>query len=170
MERQLLLLGLLRQQEMHGYQLYEFIEQDLSACTDIKKPTAYYLLNKMASDGWITEEQVREGNRPPRRVYSLTPAGEAEYQRILRANLADYRPALFPGDIGLAFIDDLPVEEALSLLNERREKLQKALHQVEAAPPHQGRLQWPIQHQVRHLETELEWLDEILQELQEGVS
>ena len=27
MERQLLLLGLLRNQEMHGYQLFEFIER-----------------------------------------------------------------------------------------------------------------------------------------------
>ncbi len=127
MERELLLLGLLRQQDMHGYQLYEFIEQSLSACTDIKKSTAYYLLNKMAADGWITEEQVQEGNRPPRRVYSLTPTGEAEYQRLLRANLAEFYPIYFPGDIGLAFIDDLPDEEALALLKQRREKFAQNL-------------------------------------------
>lgn len=55
MERKLLLLGILRQQEMHGYQLYEFIERDLAACTNLTKPTAYYLLNKMAEDNWIVE-------------------------------------------------------------------------------------------------------------------
>ena len=170
MERQLLLLGLLRQQDMHGYQLYEFIEQDLSACTDLKKSTAYYLLNKMAADGWITEEQVQDGNRPPRRVYSLTPAGEAAYQRILRENMSEFYPAYFPGDIGLAFVDDIPVEEAINLLQERREKLIKALDQVQAAPVHQGSLQWTINHQIHHLQAEVEWLDEMLRNLQEGIS
>ena len=81
MDRKLLLLGLLRQQEMHGYQLYEFIERELSFCTDLKKPTAYYLLNKMAERGWIVEEQSQEGKRPPRKVFRLTAQGEAAYQR-----------------------------------------------------------------------------------------
>ena len=152
MERELLLLGLLRQQEMHGYQLYEFIEQDLAACTDIKKSTAYYLLNKMASDGWINEELAQEGNRPLRRVYSLTPAGEAKYQQALRANLADFQPAYFPGDIGLAFVDDLPNDEAVRLLQQRRARLEDALNQVKAAPIHKGSMQWTIKHQIRHLQ------------------
>ena len=73
MERKLLLLGLLRQQEMHGYQLYEFVDRYLSTCTDMKKSTAYFLLNKMGQDDWIAEEVSQEGSRPPRRVYRLTP-------------------------------------------------------------------------------------------------
>ena len=48
MDDKLLLLGILRRQEMHGYQLFEFIDRDLAACTNLKKPTAYYLLNRMA--------------------------------------------------------------------------------------------------------------------------
>ena len=48
MERQLLLLGLLRREDMHGYRLNEFIERDMAFCTDVKKPTAYYLLDKLA--------------------------------------------------------------------------------------------------------------------------
>lgn len=170
MERELLLLGLLRQQEMHGYQLYEFIERDLAVCTDIKKSTAYYLLNKMASDGWITEEQVQEGNRPLRRVFSLTPAGEAAYQRLLRGNLAEFKPVYFPGDIGLAFMDDLPVEEAIGLLAARRDKLSDQLQQVKSAPAHKGSLQRVIQHQIRHLGAEITWLDEILEEMRKGIS
>ena len=88
MDAKLLLLGLLRQQNMHGYQLYEFIDRGFSVCTDLKKPTAYYLLNKMAEEGLISEDHIQEGNRPLRRVYTLTEKGEAEYQRLLRANLA----------------------------------------------------------------------------------
>jgi len=43
-ERELLLLGLLRKREMHGYQLSEFLETHLAIFFDIKKATAYNLL------------------------------------------------------------------------------------------------------------------------------
>ena len=51
MERELLLLGFLRREQAHGYRLNEFIEREMTACTDIKKPTAYFLLDKMAHEG-----------------------------------------------------------------------------------------------------------------------
>jgi len=63
MNRELLLLGLLRQSEMHGYKIIEFIERDLAICTDLKKPTAYFLLDKMAQNGWISWMEEREGKR-----------------------------------------------------------------------------------------------------------
>lgn len=142
MERKLLLLGLLRQQEMHGYRLFEFIDRDLSACTDIKKPTAYYMLNKMAEDGWIAEEEMQDGNRPPRRVYSLTEKGEAAFQRLLRQNLSEYSPVYFPGDIGLAFLDSLEPQKALELLEQRRQNWQRACSICRARPSTRAACNW----------------------------
>jgi len=165
MEPKLLLLGLLRQHHMHGYQLYEFIERDLSICTDLKKPTAYYLLGKMAEDGWVAEEQVQEGNRPLRRVYSLTEGGEAEYQRLLRDNLSAHTPAFFSGDAGLAFLDTLDRQEALELLSHRRSAMADALAEMERVPPHQGSLQLVIDHRRRHLQSELDWLEALIIQL-----
>jgi DNA-binding PadR family transcriptional regulator len=166
MENKLLLLGLLRRQEMHGYQLFEFIDRSLGYCTDLKKPTAYYLLNKMAQDGWIEEQMVQDGNRPPRRVYRMTQAGEAAYQRLLRESLQGYSPVTFQGDFGLAFIDDLDPTEARRLLEVRRTALQSALADVQATPPHAGGMQWVIDHQIYHLQAELKWLEEIFARLQ----
>ena len=37
MEREMLLLGLLRNGEMHGYQLNDYIERTLSFCAGVKK-------------------------------------------------------------------------------------------------------------------------------------
>lgn len=165
MEPKLLLLGLLRQQHMHGYQLYEFIERDLAVCTDLKKPTAYYLLGKMAEDGWIAEEQVQEGNRPPRRVYSLTEKGEAEYQRLLRTNLSAHSPAYFPGDAGLAFLDSLDRPEALDLLSLRRNAVAIALDQIQSVPPHQGSIQLVVDHRRNHLQSELDWIDSLIERI-----
>ncbi|MGD8597706.1 MAG: helix-turn-helix transcriptional regulator, partial [Anaerolineae bacterium] len=76
MERELLLLGLLRSQDMHGYQLHEAIDSHLGMGVQLTKPTAYRLLSNMADDGWVTFREEQEGNRPPRRVYAITPKGE----------------------------------------------------------------------------------------------
>ncbi|MBZ0278832.1 MAG: PadR family transcriptional regulator [Anaerolineae bacterium] len=162
MERELLLLGLLRQNEMHGYELHEFINRDLSSCTDLKKPTAYYLLEKMAASGWITQTEVQEGSRPPRRVYQLTVEGETAFQRLLRENLGIYHQARFAGDAGLAFLDALPPAEARALLLRRRELLEQELITARETPTHRGSLQLVVEHQVRHLTAELDWLDDVL--------
>ena len=53
-ERTLLLLGMLRIESQHGYQLNEFIEHNLARVTDMKKPTAYALLDRLEQSGAIT--------------------------------------------------------------------------------------------------------------------
>jgi DNA-binding PadR family transcriptional regulator len=168
MDDKLLLLGLLRQQEMHGYQLYEFIEGGLAACTDLKKPAAYYLLGRMAQDGWLSESISREGNRPPRKVYRLTPEGEAAFQGLLRENLSAYRMPGLSGDIGLAFLDALAPGEALRLLDERRLALAGALAATHQTPIHPGSTQLIVDHQVHYLASELDWLDSLILRLQES--
>ncbi len=164
-EQKLLLLGILRQQKMHGYQLFEYIDQGLSICTDLTRPTAYYLLNKMAEEGWVSEEQMQEGNRPMRKVYRLTSLGEREYQRLLRENLSEFKPASFGGDVGLAMLDQLSKEEAVILLKERRKSLVTLLQEARSVPSHRGSLQLAIDHRVFYLAQELKWLDHLLEEL-----
>ena len=168
-ERELLLLGLLREQGMHGYQLLEFIDTQMSSCVDLKKPTAYFLLDKMAAAGWIVAEQEQEGNRPPRRIYRITPEGEAVFQRLLRENLGCYAPARFAGDVGLVFAESLPPDEAAALLVQRRAEIEASLALVQAAPAHPGGAQLIIEHQIHHLSSELAWLNQVIERLAQGV-
>ena len=162
MDRKLLLLGLLRMQEMHGYKLNDFLDVFLAVCVDVKKPTAYYLLNKMHQDGWIAVEEQQEGNRPVRRIYSITADGEFAFQELLRDNLGSYSPVQFDGDIGLAFMDALPNEELNCLLSQRRDVLEQKIAAVDAVPDHPGNFQLMIDHQARHLRAELKWLDDVI--------
>jgi len=165
MERKLLLLGLLRRQEMHGYQLNEFIDNNLALCTNLKKPTAYYLLDQMSKDGWILAEMEQEGNRPQRKVYRLTQAGEMEFQRLLRENLGTYAPANFPGDVGLAFSDWITSAETLPLLEEQKAQIKARLDAVTAIPTHTGSLGLIFSHQIHHLQAELNWLEQITENI-----
>lgn len=163
--RELLLLGLLRRQSMHGYQLIDFIENNLGQCTDLKKPTAYFLLDKMAAAGWIRFETSREGRRPVKRIYSLTPEGEIVFQRLLRDGLASSEPTFFWEDVSLAFLEVLDPREAASLLEMHRDLIGSRLEKVRTAPDHPGTIQWMVEHQVRFLEMELAWTDELIRRL-----
>jgi DNA-binding PadR family transcriptional regulator len=140
----------------------------MASCTDLKKPTAYYLLEKMAERDWIivSHEEQGESNRPPRRVYRVTEVGEAAFQRLLRENLIMHHPAIFPGNIGLAFLDDLNHKEARQLLEDRRNVLMTELTTALAAPVHAGSMQLVIDHQIHHLKSEVEWLNQIIAKLE----
>jgi DNA-binding PadR family transcriptional regulator len=170
MERELLLLGLLRQRSMHGYQLQEFINRDLEYCTDLKQSTAYNLLKGMSDKGWVTTTQEQEGNRPPRTVYGMTEEGEVIFQRLLRENLANHATMRLPDGIGLAFIDAIPPVEAAELLSKRREAIQEQLARLQQARQHghdRGGLLLTLEHQEIHLNAELDWLAKVIEQLKE---
>ena len=168
MERALLLLGLLRSQDMHGYQLHEAIDSHLGMGVQLTKPTAYRLLSNMAEDEWVTFQEEREGNRPPRRVYAITPKGEVAFQRLLRENLTNYEPSEFTCHIGLAFLDELAPEEALPLLHSRRAGMEELLESTNAHGEHPGSLQLMLERQVHLLAAELEWLDTVIAQLRKA--
>jgi DNA-binding PadR family transcriptional regulator len=168
MERELLLLGLLRSQDMHGYQLHEAIDSHLGMGVQLTKPTAYRLLSHVAEDGWVIFREEQEGNRPPRRVYGITPEGEVAFQRLLRENLANYQPSDFTCHIGLAFLDELAPEEALPLLHKRHAGMEELLESTRAHGKHPGSLQLMLDRQVHLLAAELEWLDSVITELREA--
>ena len=163
MERELLLLGLLRQGEMYGYKLHDFIETNLAFCTDLKKATAYVLLDKMQANGWVQVKETREGNRPQRRIYSPTPEGERAFEQMLRDNLATFNAAKTASDIGLAFVDALPPDVSQDLLQQRRDVIAAQLAEFEHVPQHAGSYQLLIDHQINYLRSELAWLTQVIE-------
>jgi len=168
MDRELLLLGLLRSQEMHGYQLHEVIDSHLGMSVQLTKPTAYRLLSTMAEDGWVSYREAQEGNRPPRRVYAITPQGEGVFQRLLCENLANYQSIDLTCHIGLAFLDELSTKEALPLLCKRRAGMEETLESMRTLGEHPGSLQLMLEHQTHQLIAELDWLDTIIARIQEA--
>lgn len=170
LEYKLLLLGLLRHQEMYGYQLYEFLDNNLGMCVQLKKPTAYKLLNQMAEDEWITFREEQEGNRPTRRVYVITPKGEQAFQELLRQSLSSYQAPEFLSDISLMFLDGLSMAEAVPLLEQRRAAVYAVLQEVESYPPHPGSVQLMIDHQRRHYAAEVAWLDDVINQVKVSIN
>lgn len=164
-ERELLMLGLLRKREMHGYQLSEFMETHLAMFFDIKKPTAYNLLGRMEKKGWVSSREEQEGKRPPRRVFAITPQGEALFQELLREALPDYRRAAFPGNVPFLFMDALPRQDLEDLLGQRQEAIRERLVALETHLDHVGH---PLfDHQLLILKAEMKWVEGLLRAVAE---
>lgn len=165
MEKKLLLLGTLRAHEMHGYQLNEMLQQSVGLPIRLTKPNAYKLLNKMEQDGWISFREEQEGNRPPRRVYKITDEGEVAFQRMLRKSLAAYSAPEFPSTVVFNFLELLPTDEAIALLQQRRKKIVTYFTEVAEIPDEMREAHLSVEYLFRFYQTEIEWIDERIAQL-----
>jgi len=147
---------------MHGYQLSEFLETHLGMFFDLKKATAYNLLGKMEEVGWVTSREEKEGRRPIRRVFAITPEGEAIFQDLLRRSLPEYRYPAFPGNVPVLFLDALPPGEREGLLKERRGVVRDRLTALET---HMDHIAHPLlDHRRKILHAELDWLGTLIED------
>ncbi|GGI66862.1 PadR family transcriptional regulator [Deinococcus humi] len=165
----LLLLGLLKSERQHGYQLNDFIEKNLSRFSTLKKATAYAALERLEKKGLIEATTEQEGHRPARRVYGLTPSGEAHFFELLREHLARPEPVAFYGDLGMMFVNQLPNAEVISLLGERARQLDAQIAELERVPVHEGAIgqglfgvDLAVSRQLALLRADLGWLRQTL--------
>jgi DNA-binding PadR family transcriptional regulator len=165
MEKKLLLLGLLLSHDMHGYQLNEVLQNNPGIPITLKKSNAYKLLSDMETEGWVTHQEEQAGNRPPRRVYTVTREGESAFYRLLRENLSQGPPPEFPGAVGLDFVYALPAAEVITLLEERRAALEAKFEQLDGVSAEIRQSHLAIAYLHHHYATELEWLAGVIDRL-----
>lgn len=173
MSTRLVLLGLLRQGPLHGYELKHIIETRMGDWTDIAFGSIYFALGKLREEGLVAEVgEEREGRRPAKTVYAVTEAGKAEFGRLLRAVFAGVERQYYEFDTALAFIDDLAADEAESFLRGRIEALAAAerslrLHEKEQMknPETPPQAAWIFSHSLAHLRAELAWSKTVLEQL-----
>lgn len=167
---ELLLLGLLEKEEMHGYRLHEFLEHQLRFVSDLKRPTAYRLLEQLFRRGLVEREAERSGRRPERLVYQITPEGRTRFDKLLRAQLAHAEQVIHTGNVALLFCDRLPIDERRRLLQRRlaaaREQRTIFAEIVGAHSP--GTTAYlALTHDLAHLDAEISWLAHLIEGLKD---
>jgi DNA-binding PadR family transcriptional regulator len=132
MHKVLLLLGLLRQGPMSGYDLHRIVRAHGELYTDLKKGNVYYLLDRLAVDGYlhVEAEPGARGPRGERLIYSLTGQGQVRFDELLRVVLRSYDTVHTGVDVAIVFLAQLPPSEALALLEERRQTVEARRAQV----------------------------------------
>lgn len=164
----LLLLGLLRTQAQHGYQLLDFIDRNLSRMTRLKKPTAYAMLDRLYKDGLVDVRIEQEGNRPPRKVFELTRQGETRFAELLRETLSSLPASALSGDVALMFLDQLPATERLKCLKQRLDELETQIRELETIPDHMhsSGVNFALEQQRVMLHANRDWHANLIKQLE----
>jgi DNA-binding PadR family transcriptional regulator len=165
MEKELLLLGYLLSHSMHGYELHQMLQESAGLPVRLTKSNAYKILGRMEDDGWVTYREEQEGNRPPRRVYTVTDDGEAAFYRLLRENLSACPSPEFPAAVGFDFIHALPLEEALVRLEERRQAVEARFRELDAISEEILQSHLTLEYLRHFYGSELEWLVGVIDRL-----
>jgi len=130
----LAVLALLFERPMHPYEMAATLKQrHKGESIKIRYGSLYTVIELLVKRGFITtKETSREGKRPERTVFALTPTGYDELrawmQDLLRDPVNDYPQFA----AGLSLLPVLAPEEAVALLRHRALRLSAEATRVEA--------------------------------------
>ena len=120
----LIVLGILKKEPMSAYDIQKLVEyRKISKWVKISSPSIYKKAIQLEEKGLIRGEIVKEGKMPEKAIYSLTEAGEAEFERLM------FEIAAKPINIFLDFnavivnLDSLPIEKQKSCIAEIQENV-----------------------------------------------
>jgi len=159
------LLGLLAQRPRHGYELRAALEAMVGGEEnwDVKPAQVYTTLERLADASLVTLEAIEKEAGPEKRVYAITPAGQA----VLREWLADgvergHQRDEFFIKLMLCLISG--EADPYQVIQAQRAQLYRELHatmaQRSALDPKRELAKILLLSKAEmHLEAELRWLD-----------
>lgn len=133
--RMLMVLGVLHAGARHGYELHRILVAHGTVYADLKKPTLYHLLARLAEQGMVDlkPESGARGPRGERLVYSITARGRAMFQELLRSVLGSYDESGAGFQVAAGFLAWIPAHEAQALLRNRCAGLRRRQEEMRAA-------------------------------------
>jgi DNA-binding PadR family transcriptional regulator len=164
----LLLLGLLLDRPMHGYDLYQMIQSEgIDGWFSISSAGVYYSLRKLRDQGLVVESRQRRGGSASKSIYRLTGNGRAAFVDAMQAELSSQEESCLDYDLPIYLLNKLPVERALPPLERRETFLIERAEKLRAAVvAQQARRDSPLKlailnHKLRFMEMEKEWLADV---------
>ena len=166
-EHELILLGLLKECPKHGYQIKKQIKTILSLFAGIDMKSIYYPLRILEKKGLLAKHSDRQGNRPQRLVYKLTPKGQARFKQLLSKSLLELKRPQFSLDLSLYFLKNIEPQEARRRLRGRMlmlGKLQRDLERtiLSLGPADNPSMRQILRHDLQMVETETGFLADLI--------
>jgi len=169
----LLLLGLLLDRPMHGYELYQQIQSEgIDDWFNVSMAGVYYSLGKLRDQGMVAESRQRGGRSARKSIYRLTEDGRAAFFAAMEAQAASQEKIYLEYDIVIYLLNRLPVQRAIPLLQNHQGFLAKQTENVQATlTAEQNGENSPLRiavldHKRRYLAMEQEWVADVIQDIQ----
>ena len=176
MSTRLVILGLLHERPLYGYEIKTMIEDHMGDWTNIAFGSIYFALGKLSEEGFIEKVATEQsGKRPSRSIYQITETGRDEFLRLLREVWREFDRQFFPFDIGLFFMEALPRDEVITHLHNRMTQLNMVLHHLdEHQSEEMAKEEVPalanaiFDHTRAHIQAERAWTQDILLKVESG--
>lgn len=159
MSHRYLILGLLADEPMTGYDIKKRVASVLSAATNASYGTLYPTLHKLLDDGSVEVQEIPQVGRPSKKVYRITDQGRQELLGWLKQPpVADQIRREFLLKLYLG--KDLPVSDLLSLVSSRRDEAEALLKTLRSERQTTSNLRqtWVMDYALSLCEAELHWL------------
>jgi DNA-binding PadR family transcriptional regulator len=125
-------LALLREAPMHPYQMQRLLHlRHKDEVLALKRGSLYHAIRRLVANDVIDVKGTgRDGRRPERTTYRITPVGTRTFIDVLRRIVAT--PRLEPSDcmVAMSFLVHLKPEEACALMGERARNLETEIDQI----------------------------------------
>ena len=80
----LIVLGMLKKDSLSAYDIQKLVEyRNISRWVKISTPSIYKKVIQLEEKGLVEGTVVKEGKMPEKAIYSLTPAGEQQFERLM---------------------------------------------------------------------------------------
>jgi DNA-binding PadR family transcriptional regulator len=172
---ELAVLSLLRERPMHPYEILRLLkERHKDDVLVLKRGSLYNAIRRLQEARLIeVVDTTREGRRPERTIYRLTPVGERGLREWLRTMIAVPRQERSDFMGAVSFLVHLTPEDAVAELRRRAGRLEAEVTALDAsiaaAGPLFGRINVIEYEYLRAMRAaELAWVREILEELRSG--
>jgi DNA-binding PadR family transcriptional regulator len=131
----LAVLSCLNERPMHPYEISTTLRsRGKEQSIRLNYGSLYSVVEALQKHGLITtRETTREGRRPERTVYEITPQGRAEFEDWLAELLSTPVREFTSLEAGLSLMPGLPPDEVARLLDQRCDALRIELRGMEAA-------------------------------------
>ncbi|GAA4086888.1 MULTISPECIES: PadR family transcriptional regulator [Actinomadura] len=156
-------LALLAKEPAHGYQLRARLQDALGPLgDDLNAGQVYVTLRRLEKAGLVTARLVGQTDRPDRKVYELTPAGQERVTHWLADVDRASRPA--PTDLYLKLVAAASsgLADPVDIVDAQRRELLRRLADVQRAALDQPAGSGPallLEGAVLRLQADLRWLD-----------
>ncbi len=166
---ELAILGLLKEQPMHGYQLSRELGESLGGFWRVSYGSLYPSLRRLEKEGAVESvpgDEERSGRR--KNVYRITEKGEKIFFELLQETPHDNSTEDTRFRVRLAFFKYLPPETRIRLLERRRASLEDRLSTIkdslratrERVDDYTLAL---MEHGQSATESDIAWLDGLIQ-------
>lgn len=167
-KNELVVLGLLREKPMHGYQLYQEIERrEMEHWAQVNLASIYNTLSRLQRNKLIQGKEERPGKMPERRVYHITPKGKKRLVELVEMALNEQKMPQDSFMVGVAFLHVLSKGKVLDSLSKKKEHLHNIIHRVKKLY-HEVHKDVPFnwrfifQEGVSHLKTHIELVEKLM--------